>query len=599
MFNDLMEKLDKIEPLLNIVTDEKLTAGAHFLAERIENPNSYVTFLGETSSGKSTLINGLIGKKILSVKASPTTGAITEVELCPEKEDSFYSIKSNATFEKIDLNKFIHLSEYPDNDIQRLKVKTHTDKPSLMNLRVFDTPGYGSIVEKHEEILKDFLPNSDVVIYTVSYKIGIQEEDYSFLGFLGELVREDTEVILVINFCPPDVNVKNKRVTEILQYVSSILGKTPALFCVPFIRTEQENEYPLPAANDLWDYVSEVINSPKHIAHLHEAFDEYINELYNSCDAIISTEYIKSCMSEQAVKEIIDEQKKTESRIRQAIPELIIPTFDSINKRLPELFDRAEENIISSLNDTIDASNTGRMDEMITYINSHYLPYAVKKENAEINSYLELKLDDLNRRVDDYINKEIMDLSGQISIRLNTYTESTVKNVSGKIAARLTTSGLKSVFASFGGAGGANAGIANAASHLLKKAGNVFGKTFSRETHNALKQFLAKIGATSMKAVGAAITVLVELVMVAVEYSTWKPKLKKKVREGVEKWRSTTLPEALKQIEDLKQENIKNVQQIADEMTALFSDEMDTDNKVVQEHMKLSESIGKEIGVRS
>ena len=58
MFDDLMNKLDKIEPLLEIVNDSSLTAGAHFLAERIENPNSYVTFLGETSSGKSTLING-------------------------------------------------------------------------------------------------------------------------------------------------------------------------------------------------------------------------------------------------------------------------------------------------------------------------------------------------------------------------------------------------------------------------------------------------------------------------------------------------------------------------------------------------------------
>ena len=598
MFDDLMNKLDKIEPLLEIVNDSSLTAGAHFLAERIENPNSYVTFLGETSSGKSTLINGLMGKQILPVKASPTTGSITEVELCSDDKEQFFSIHKNASFEKIEYDRFIQLAEKTDGSIQRLKVKTHTDSPLLMNMRVFDTPGYGSIVEEHEEILKDFLPNSDVVIYTVSYKIGIQDEDYSFLGFLGELVREDAEIVLVINFCPPNVSQKSRRITEISQYVSDILGRTPKMFCVPFIKVENEEEYPMPAADDLWKYVSEVINSQKHIEQLHEAFDEYITELYNSCDAIITTEYMQSCMSKQAVMEIVTEQKNTACKIRNAIPELIIPTFDSINNRLPELFDRAESNIICSLENTIDASKTGRMDEMITFVNSHYLPYAVKKENAEINNYLELKLSELNNKINDYINKEIMDFSNHISIRLNTYTDATVKNISGKIAARLTTSGLKNLFASFGGAGGANAGIANAASHLLKRIGDLFGKTFSREAHNTLKHFLAKIGATSMKAVGAAVTVIVELILVAIEYSTWKPKLKKKVKEGVSQWKSTVLLEAREQIEALKRENIININQIANDLESVFSEEIDIDSETAKNHMNLSEMIGKEIGVK-
>ena len=40
----------------------------------------------------------------------------------------------------------------------------------LKYARIFDTPGYGSIVAEHEEVLKDFLPNSDFVVYTINYK---------------------------------------------------------------------------------------------------------------------------------------------------------------------------------------------------------------------------------------------------------------------------------------------------------------------------------------------------------------------------------------------------------------------------------------------
>lgn len=597
MFADLMEKLDKIEPLLSLTGDEELKIGASFLADRIENPNSYVTFLGETSCGKSTLINGLLGRKVLSVKASPTTGAITEIELCSENEDCYFAIEKNATVERISAQTFTNLCEKPDASLERIKLRTYSPNQNMMNMRIFDTPGYGSIVEEHEEILKEFLPNSDVIIYTVSYKIGIQEEDYSFLGFLGELIREDTEIVLVINFCPSGINSNNRRIKEIQRYISGILGRTPRLFCVPFIRTENEDEYPLPKAEELWEYVSSIVNSPEHISRLHDAFDSYVCGLYKSCDAIISMNYAQSCMDEKTIKDILEAQRKTAKNIRNAIPELIVPKFNKISERLPELFDRAASNIVAKVNSEIDNSNVGRMDEMITYINSHSIPFSVKMENREINSYLELELTDLNERVNDYINKEIADFSNDVSVRLNSYTEDAVKNVSGKLFARLTTNGLKGVFSAFGGAGGANAGIANAASHLLKKIGDLFGKTFSRETHNALKHFLAKIGATSMKAVGAAISVIIELLMVAYQYATWKPKLQKKIGEAIDNWKCITLSEALTEIEKLKQENIDNITNIADEMEKCFSDDVNLCSNDWKSAAQLSETIGKKLGV--
>ena len=111
-------------------------------------------------------------------------------------------------------------------------------------------------------------------------------------------------------------------------------------------------------------------------------------------------------------------------------------------------------------------------------------------------------LDDLNRKVDDYIQKELIDFNNQISIKIQTNLDAATSNLAASILNKLGTSSLESYFFAFGGMGGANAGVANAASHLLKKAGDLFGHTFSRATHNGVKHFLAKIGATSMKDMG-------------------------------------------------------------------------------------------------
>lgn len=82
-----IERFNEIKPLLKMADDEQLMTLAKFLNERIKNPESYVVFLGETSSGKSSLINGILKSQVLDVKPCPTTGAITEIQLCDIPEN--------------------------------------------------------------------------------------------------------------------------------------------------------------------------------------------------------------------------------------------------------------------------------------------------------------------------------------------------------------------------------------------------------------------------------------------------------------------------------------------------------------------------------
>ena len=237
MNNRLIEKYNLVNSLVEKIGDKNLIALSKFLKNRIMNVDSYVMMLGETSSGKSTIINGLMEENVLYVSSAPSTGAITEVEFKADvMENEFYAINKDATIEKIDFDIFNDLLKEPDNELERVKVVSKSSKYNLDNMRLFDTPGYGSIVKEHEEILKEFIPNSDVIIYTVNYRIGIQENDYAFLGFLKELIRDDVKILLLINRCPGKVNKSDRRVAEILRYVNDILHEDIPVF---FVETER------------------------------------------------------------------------------------------------------------------------------------------------------------------------------------------------------------------------------------------------------------------------------------------------------------------------------------------------------------------------
>lgn len=598
--SELIIKLDKLEPLLESTNDENLTVLSRFLAERISSPESFVTFLGETSSGKSTLINGLIGKPLLPMKASPTTGAICEIMLAADRtNDEFFAINKDATIETLSKSDCLTLIESPDKNLSRVRIITPSPESRLTNLRIFDTPGYDSIVSEHEEILKEFLPNSDVVIYTVSYKIGIQENDYAFLGFMKELLRDDVDIVVVINRCPPGTGNNDRRIREIRQYMKDILLTDVRCFTVESA-TASNGDYPLPYAKDMWAHIGETVCSEKHMNMLCEAFDRYISELYLKCCDVIEKRYAMSKLNADELNYIISEQKETSDRIRMAVNKYVAPGFDKITEQLPGMIQKAADASERKIIAQIDESPNSKMEEMQVYVNSHLLPYCIRQETKEIQSFIGLNLDKINQEVDDYLNKEVIEFNNKISIRLSTHKDLAVRNTISKVTNRIGYNALFSYFSSFGGAGGANAGIANAASHLLKKIGNTFGKTFSRETHNALKHTLSKIGATSMKAVGAALTVIIELGMISLDYHTWKRKMKPKIHEAVENWRDETLPTVISDLEELKAQNISIINNIADNFSNIFEDDISKQRAADEEilsQLKMCDDIGKMIGV--
>lgn len=583
-FQHQLSKLKDLMPIVKAASNPTTTSLFRFLFDRIKNPDSYVVMLGETSSGKSSIINGILGANILPVSARPSTGTISEIVFSNEvSKIEFYECTKDAALKEITHDEFNSMTWKPNKNTSRLRVMmpSHGFNPGL---RLFDTPGYNSIVEDHEEILREFLPNADAVVYTVSYRIGIQNEDFNFLRFLRELIGEDIPVIVVINRCPEGVDFKNKRVKEISQYIKDILGKTPEIFLMPVVIPENEGQPVLPKNEKMWKYVTETLNSTARHDKIAAAFDGFILDLFNQCDAVIKNRLAKAKMSSDEIKGLLASQKEYANGLRKAIPELIKPTFANIIKKIPQKVEEVSEAATRIIFADIEKSDRLDMEEEVAFINSHLLPFTIQTQGKDIiNRFIEVEILDLNKRVDDYIQKETVKFNDKIAIQLKTNTDSAIQGLLAKGLGKLGSTGLTRYVIQFGGAGGANAGVANAASHLLKKAGDFFGKTFSRSTHNGLKHVLAKIGATSMKRVGGAIAVIAELLVFAVEVSVWKKKARSKVEKALRKWRDESVPEIIKDIEKLEAQNIATINDLAFQEEHAFDDEIPEDNWNIEE----------------
>lgn len=558
--------LPQVEQLQKVAVDvdnEKAVNVAKFLKQRIENPDSYVVCLGESCSGKSTIINKIIGKDILPVSGIPSTAAITEICLDKNcKENEYYAINNNATMEVIDEETFKKLALNPDSELKRLRFVSDSDA-DWSGIKLFDTPGYGSLVEEHEEVLMSFLPECDAILYTVSYKIGIQDEDYVFLNSMSELTRCGIPFCLIINRCPVGIKEEDVRVSEIYKYVIGLLEVNS----VPIILVEsfntQETNVSISSIKSIQDFILKSVKSEERLSELDEAFRGYTNDLCDLIETGIDKKISFANLDAEEAKILVDATKEYIKTLRNAEKDVIEPEFESLMQNFPKHVDFCAENLKNDCIREIDKQSVFDKEEVGAFVSNFLFQHYGKKQASELQFYLETELNAIDEKLDDYLNKAIVKIENDLQIKNVSQAAKTGFEILKGGGKEALGKGLLIYFARFGGQGGAGAGMANAASHFLKEFGKLFGKTFSRETHNALKHFLKQIGLTSTKSLAAAAVIVVDAVAAIIDLTTWKATLRKSIGKAIEKWSDDVKELTGKDLAKLKEDNIKNLEELA------------------------------------
>jgi len=159
---------------------------------------------GEFNAGKSSLLNALLGERVMPEGVTPTTDRITVVtygERASETEDGPAIVRRT----------------YPAE--------------LLRDIALVDTPGTNAIILRHQELTEKFVPRADLLLFVTSADRPFTQSEREFLELIGSWGRK---VLMVVNKI--DILEDDTQRQEVIRYVREhareTLGVTPEVFGV-------------------------------------------------------------------------------------------------------------------------------------------------------------------------------------------------------------------------------------------------------------------------------------------------------------------------------------------------------------------------------
>jgi len=575
---------EKLVLLLESIGDKERLALARLITHRLRNPESYVTVIGEVSTGKSSLINSLFQQHLLPVSAKTTTAAVTHVACLDVEDKMYYAIYKDATQEKIDKEVFNTLCVEPqkEKDLLRLQVRAKPVDASFLGLQMFDTPGYDSLLAEHEEVLRSFLPQSDVVIFVTAYSSGFGQADQDLLELVSSSIEyaDEIPIILVVNRTPSSVDKNDKRIREILSNAEDSLHYIPRLVVVPHVMSDA-----IPDARELWEEVAAIVKNPELHIFVRMKLISMLKELVDDADAEAEREEIVLSAKPEELKTIQKQINDLKDTRDESLKEIEI-TIKHLGKRLPELVNYLVEGIHKKLAKEIDRSD--KWFEVggcgcAQWLAIHVIPFEVREAAKSIEEMIIQEMEKLNETLNDLANTAIKKVQDRVIVKGDA-TARFAENITKYALRRGGGYIVNNLLQGIGGVGGAAAGAGNIVKMTVSRIGKVFGKTFSRQVY-------AKIGSVftkqCLKRLNAALQVVIEAITYLYQVKTWQGKLKKKVREAIDKWKDGDDKE-IGVIDDLLKKHLPAIKKNNESDVNLFYDDL-INNECVNYDKKLSD----------
>ena len=213
--DDVASLLDELRAMLvddAARGDADADAGAlERTVERLRSGRFVLAVVGEFSSGKSFLLNALLGKVafeqraggrritgLLATDINPSTATITELTYA--HDESATAIYAGGREERIPIDRLarfvavgeeakLHDATGDDAGAPQL-VRVAVDSAFLRDgFVVADTPGLASVNPAHRRATLSYLPGADAVLYLIDTQQPFTEGDASFLGIIRRYIE--------------------------------------------------------------------------------------------------------------------------------------------------------------------------------------------------------------------------------------------------------------------------------------------------------------------------------------------------------------------------------------------------------------------------
>jgi len=198
--------------------------------------------VGEFNSGKSAVINALLGQKLLKEGVTPTTFQINILRFGQEMGQKVVEQSHEIRLLPVDL---------------------------LSEVSIVDTPGTNAIIRYHEELTRHFVPRADLVLFITSVDRPFTESESRFMGEIRDWGKK---VVIVINKI--DLLQDEEELSQVETFVrensQSLLGVTPEIFPVSSrmalkAKTGQPELWEKSRFGGLEDYIKTTLDKSSHI----------------------------------------------------------------------------------------------------------------------------------------------------------------------------------------------------------------------------------------------------------------------------------------------------------------------------------------------
>ena len=184
-------RVDSLQILEQVITDHGLVELRPLLMivmDRLESHRFEIAVFGRVSSGKSSLLNSVLGTDVLPVGVNPITAVPTRLMF--GRDSALLVNFADRRMERLPLNRlpdFVSEVHNPGNAkaVTRLIVQLPAERLKE-GLGFVDTPGLGSLATAGAAETRAYLPQCDLGVVLISAGSPLNEEDISTVRLLLE-----------------------------------------------------------------------------------------------------------------------------------------------------------------------------------------------------------------------------------------------------------------------------------------------------------------------------------------------------------------------------------------------------------------------------
>ncbi len=198
MLQDYRLNRERLIGILDAISNVKLSSNGDFLnrinelKEKLETNAFYLVVVGEFKRGKSTLINSLLGDKLLPTSVVPLTSIVTIIKWGPEENIRvIFNTGETRVITREELSQYVTEKGNPGNVKGVNYVEVSYPSETLKGgVHLIDTPGVGSIFENNTQVTYDFLPKVDAALFLFTVDPPLSSSEMDFLRDVRQYVHK-------------------------------------------------------------------------------------------------------------------------------------------------------------------------------------------------------------------------------------------------------------------------------------------------------------------------------------------------------------------------------------------------------------------------